>query len=73
MAELTFLLKDEFQRKGIGDDLMKRMITIARQERVGKLVANMLVENKEMQSLCQKLGFEVAPAGDKYARAELKL
>ena len=44
-----------------------------RQEKLGKLIANMLHENQEMQSLCRKHGFELSTASDKYVHAELKL
>jgi acetyltransferase len=72
-AELTFIIKDEFQHKGIGAELMNRVVEVARKEKLGKLVANMLHENQEMQSLCRKHGFEISTANEKYVHAEMKL
>jgi acetyltransferase len=72
-AELTLIVKDEFQHQGIGREMFRRAIEIAKVEKLGKLVANMLGENTEMQTLCRKLGFEVSTAKEKYAHAELKL
>jgi acetyltransferase len=72
-AELTFIIKDEFQHKGIGSELLRRVVEVARQEKLSKLVANMLHENQEMQSLCRKQGFEISTASEKYVHAELKL
>jgi acetyltransferase len=72
-AELTLIIKDEFQHKGIGTEMLRRAIDVARQEKVDKLIANMLHENQEMQSLCRKQGFQIATVNDKYVRAELKL
>jgi len=72
-AELTIIIKDEFQHKGIGAGLLSRAVDVARQEKLGKLIANMLRESQEMQSLCRKHGFELSTASDKYVHAELKL
>jgi acetyltransferase len=72
-AELTMVVKDEFQKHGLGTEMVRRAIEIARKEKLGKIVANMLVENKDMKSLCRKLGFELKDGNEKYARAELNL
>jgi acetyltransferase len=67
------VVKDEFQKHGLGTEMVRRAIEIARKEKLGKIVANMLVENKDMKSLCRKLGFELKDGNEKYARAELNL
>ncbi len=72
-AELTLIVKDEFQHQGVGTELVRRTLDIARTEKLGKIVANILAENRDMQSLCQKLGFRVADVNDKYVRTELEL
>jgi acetyltransferase len=59
-AELAALVRDEFQGKGIGTELYTRLLAIARDERLAKVHSNMLGENKEMRSLCTKLGFQMA-------------
>jgi acetyltransferase len=59
-AELAALVRDEFQGKGLGTELYKRMLSIARDERLTRVHSNMLGENKEMRSLCTKLGFQVS-------------
>jgi acetyltransferase len=59
-AELAALVRDEFQGKGLGTELYKRMLSIARDERLTKVHSNMLGENKEMRSLCTKLGFQTS-------------
>ncbi|MFB3813119.1 MAG: GNAT family N-acetyltransferase [Terriglobales bacterium] len=72
-AELTLIVKDEFQHLGLGTELVTRTIAIARAEKMSKLVANILVENREMQAVCQKLGFKMTKATDQYVRGELQL
>jgi acetyltransferase len=50
------------------------MIEFGRQEKLSKVVSNMLPENREMRSLCQKLGFRMfASLEDNMICAELEL
>jgi RimJ/RimL family protein N-acetyltransferase len=57
----------------VGAELVRRSIEVARAEKLGKMIATILADNKEMQSLCKKLGFQITPLGDRYVRAELAL
>ncbi len=59
-AELAAVVRDEFQGKGLGTELYQRLIGIARDERLTKVHSSMLGENKEMRSLCEKLGFKIS-------------
>jgi acetyltransferase len=72
-GELSLIVRDDVQHHGVGTELVRRMIEVARAEKLSKLVANMLTENVEMQGLCRKLGFQIAPVKDKYVRGELAL
>lgn len=72
-AQLSMIVKDEYQKQGLGTEMVRHTIDIARAEKLNKIVANMLVENKEMQSLCKKLGFDVKAVDEKYVRGELSL
>jgi acetyltransferase len=72
-AELTLIVKDEFQHLGLGKELVKRTIEIARVERLSKIVANILQENREMQTLCENLGFTMTKLTDQYVCGELQL
>ena len=58
-AELAVLVQDEFHGKGLGCELFGRLIQVGRDERLTKLHANMLGENREMQHLCKRLGFRL--------------
>ncbi len=63
-AEIAFLVRDQFQRRGLGSELLRRLVKIARDERLESIVAYVLEENTEMQSLFRKLGFRISPTGD---------
>jgi acetyltransferase len=56
-AELAALVRDEFQGKGLGTELYRRLLEVAKDERIGKVVSTMLGENREMRRVCEKLGF----------------
>jgi len=74
VAEFAILVADPYQRQGVGGELMRRLLQIGRDEKIERLVGYMLTENLEMQSLCQKLGFELDRSKDDPAvRATLDL
>ncbi len=73
-GELAAVAIDAAQHKGLGTELYRRLIELARKEKLGKLVSNMLPENKEMRALCVKLGFKMfSSLEDNMIRAELNL
>ena len=73
-SELAAVAIDEAQRKGLGTELYRRLIEVARAEKLDKVVSNMLPENREMRSLCAKLGFKMyASLEDNMICAELEL
>jgi acetyltransferase len=59
LAEFAVVVIDKWQNKGLGTELTKRLIDIARNEKLKRLVAYTLLENKEMQHMCKELGFQV--------------
>jgi acetyltransferase len=58
-AEFAVVVTDKWQNKGLGTELTKRLIHIAKHERLTRLVAYTLLENHDMQNMCKKLGFQV--------------
>jgi acetyltransferase len=74
MAEATVVVLDEAQHLGLGTELMKRTIEVARAEKLKQVVATMLSENEDMQAVCKKLGFKMTKVeGRDLVRAELTL
>lgn len=56
-AEIAVVVLDEFQHRGLGSELVRRNIAVARAEKLKRVVANILPENFEMHGLCQRLDF----------------
>jgi acetyltransferase len=74
-AEVAALVRDEFQGKGLGSELYRRLLEIAKRAKLKKLHSNMLGENKEMRNICTRMGFEirVPDLEDNLVEAELVL
>lgn len=58
-AEMAVLVSDDFQGRGLGTELLKRLIKIAREEKIGRITADVLAENRTMQHLCERVGFQL--------------
>jgi len=56
-AEFALVVSDAYQRQGLGHHLMQRLIDIARERGVGRLVGQVLAENVPMLRLMRSLGF----------------
>lgn len=63
-AEVAFLVRDQYQRQGLGTELLRRLIEIARNEHLERLLAFILLENTEMQSLVRKAKFRITTTED---------
>jgi acetyltransferase len=72
-AEIAIIIRDEFHHKGLGTELMKRNLEIAKNEGLSRVFCNMLAENGDMAAICKKLGFEVSKVSDTLVHAELEL
>jgi acetyltransferase len=58
-AEYALLVSDEFQGRGLGTELLSRLLQIARDEGVGRVTAYMLPENRGIINISKKLGFRI--------------
>jgi acetyltransferase len=58
-AEFAVIVTDQFQRKGLGTELLRRLIQFARNEHLRCLTGDILLENLGMQAVCRKLGISV--------------
>lgn len=59
-AFFALIVKDAWQNQGIGTELLKRLLEIAKEENIQSVHAQMLKENTQMQKICEELGFTVA-------------
>jgi acetyltransferase len=68
------VVSDRCQRKGLGTELTRRLVQIAKNEKLERLVAYTLRENKDMQTMCKKVGFKVRiPVGESESIIEMNL
>ena len=58
-AETAVLVTDQFQRYGLGTQLLHQLIQIGRDEHLQRVTGDILSENEGMQAICKKLGFRM--------------
>ena len=58
-AEVAALVTDKYQRMGLGHELLRRVVEIARDEKVAQASAEMLADNIAMQAVFRRLGFTI--------------
>jgi acetyltransferase len=63
-AEFALVVADPYQGHGLGHHLMSRLIDVAKDRGVRRLIGLVLRENRTMLELLQALGFTVTPADD---------
>ena len=69
LAEVAFVVHDDWQNKGIGSFLLKHLTTIARRNGISGFTAEVLRANRAMQRVFQKSEFKVTstPAEDVFS------
>ncbi|HYG99552.1 MAG TPA: bifunctional acetate--CoA ligase family protein/GNAT family N-acetyltransferase [Terriglobales bacterium] len=72
-AEMAAIIRDEYHHKGLGTELFRRQLDIARAEGINEVFCNMMSDNGDMQAICKKLGFTVNKVSDTLVHASLKL
>jgi acetyltransferase len=68
-AELAVLITDEYQGRGLGTELSRRLVAIAGAEKIQRVIAEILPENIHMQRVCRELGFHMHQHEDGGVRA----
>ena len=63
-VEFAVMIEDCWQGKGIGAELMKRLVAIAKDRGVTYIRGTVLAENTQMLALGKKMGFEIKTAQD---------
>jgi acetyltransferase len=73
-AEVAVVVSDNFQKLGLGGELLRRAIEVARAEKISALSGEMLPDNLAMQVLMKRMGFRVQMHRDfSSSRARLDL
>jgi acetyltransferase len=73
-AEFALLLSDPWQNLGLGTELLKLLVQIGRAEHLTRIVGTILPENRAMQRVARKAGFELHhETGEAECKAEIVL
>jgi acetyltransferase len=72
-AELAVLIADEYQSRGLGTELWRRLLEIARFEKLDQVTAEILAENRQMLEVCRQFGFHLADVEDGVVHGVLTL
>ncbi len=72
-AEFALLIRDESQRMGLGAELLRVLLDVARQERIARVVGFISSENHGMLRLAKKAGFSVRRRADDPSTIEVEI
>ena len=73
-GNMTVMVGDPYQGMGIGGELVRRVVDLAKRENLKTLNAVITVDNHAMEYIFRKLGFTIEPTNDEKVRtAKLEL
>ncbi len=73
-GEFAVLVSDSWHHRGLGFEILKRLVEIGRDEGLVRIFGDILPENRDMLRVCDKLGFRRHfSAEDGVVRAEIEL
>lgn len=61
VCEFAIVVGDAWQRQGVGQRLLERLLAVARQAGVTRVTGHTMATNPTMKSLARAVGFTVAP------------
>jgi acetyltransferase len=73
-AEFALVVSDRYQCRGLGTEMLSRLVQAGRDEGLKRVTAEVLPDNRPMARLCEKLGFRLRHVpGEPVVRAQLEL
>jgi acetyltransferase len=63
-AEVAIIVSDQYQKQGLGTELLRRLIQIARDQKLHRVSGELLRDNLAMQIIVKKLGFRFSLCAD---------
>jgi len=72
-ALIAGIIRDDYQHKGLGTELFRRQLDIARAEGLKHVLCNMLEDDTAMQTICKRVGFRMTTTKDNVLQAEIDL
>lgn len=58
-AEFAVLVADDFQNRGLGSEMTRTILQLAREEKMQTVRAEVLAENTQMVNVCRRMGFNL--------------
>jgi acetyltransferase len=65
-AEFALVVSDAFQKQGLGSELLRRLLAIAGDEKLGRVVGYISAENSEMLRVARAAGFQTRRSPQDY-------
>jgi acetyltransferase len=73
-AEVAILISDKWQGRGLGKELLARLLIVGADEKLTRLTADILPDNRDVMRVCEKLGFALKHSlDDEVVHAEFTL
>jgi len=63
-GEFALLVNDHWQKKGLGGELLKRLVAIGKAEKLTRLSAEIMADNHAMQHISKQVGFKLTASAD---------
>jgi acetyltransferase len=63
-GEFALLVNDHWQKKGLGAELLKRLVAIGKAEKLTRLSAEIMADNHAMQHISKQVGFKLTAGTD---------
>ena len=71
-GEVAVLVRDDFHRHGLGHELVRKLVDVARDEQLDRVLASTMTDNHGMCAVFRRLGFTLSIDGDE-VQVELDL
>jgi acetyltransferase len=73
-AEVAVLISDSHHGRGLGKELLARLLIVGADEKLSRLTADILPDNRDVMRICEKLGFHLKHSlEDEVVKAEFAL
>jgi acetyltransferase len=73
-AEVAVVISDHYQGRGLGKELLARLLIVGADEKLTRLTADILPDNRGIMRICEKLGFTLKHSmEDEVVKAEFAL
>jgi acetyltransferase len=73
-GEVAVIVSDHWHGRGLGKELLGRLLIVGADEKLEKVVADILPDNRGIMRICEKLGFNLKHSlEDEVVKAEFKL